>query len=54
MSNIPLLCVCRLCVVYIHDGVYACICNCVGVGFLLKQNEDVGVIIVILIFILNN
>ena len=43
-----------MCVVYIHDGVSACICNCVGVGFLLKQNADVGVLIVILILMLNN
>ena len=53
MSYIPFLSVCSLCAVYIHDGVSACIRNCAGVGFLLKQNEDIGVLIAILILMLD-
>ena len=44
---------CSLCAVYIHDDVSACIRNCAGVGFLLKQNENIGVLIAILILMLD-
>ena len=53
MSYIPFLSVCSLCAVHIHDGVSECIRNCAGVGFLLKQNEDIGVLIAILILMLD-
>ena len=53
MSYIPFLSLCSLCAVYIHDDVSACIRNCASVGFLLKQNEDIGVLIAILILMLD-